>query len=307
MSAPTSANSEPVPVLEVGGTHVTTAWASETGEVEILDRVDLDNGASAAQLIEVLVEAGRGLLAPAGAVWGAAVPGPFDYDRGIGDYTGVDKFQALAGVDVGAGLRAGLGAARVHFINDADAFGVGEWMTGALVRRRRGVAMTLGTGIGSAFIADGLPVVAGDQVPHLGEVHTLAIDGVPLEHIVSRGTIRETYRDLTGEWLDVKEIAERAYADEPAAHAVFDEAFAALAAAMTPVLGRFRAEALVIGGSIAQSRELVFRYLTSRLRHAGPDGTALPVEIADDPMRSALVGVAHWVNSRQAGRGGYST
>lgn len=306
MSAPPAVTSEPVPILEVGGTHVTTAWASESGDVEVVDRIDLDNSATAAELITVLVDAGRGLLAPPGAVWGAAVPGPFDYDGGIGDYTGVDKFGALHGVDLGAGLRAGLDASVVHFINDADAFGVGEWMSGALKGHRRGVAMTLGTGIGSAFIADGLPVVTGDEVPHLGEVHTITLGGVPLEDIVSRGAIREAYRESTGEWLDVKQIAERAYSVEPAALDVFDTAFAALAEAMIPVLDRFGAEVLVIGGSIAQSRELVGLYLSGRLLKAGPRGSALPVHIAADPMHSALVGVAHWVGARQSGRAGYT-
>ncbi|MGA4670514.1 ROK family protein [Propionibacteriaceae bacterium Y1923] len=284
-----------LPVLEVGGTHVTTAWASESGDVEVVDRVGLNNAAPADELLALLVEAGRGLLAPPGSVWGAAVPGPFDYPSGIGDYTGVDKFQSLHGVDVGAHLRRGLSAASVHFINDADAFGVGEWLAGALRGCRRGVAMTLGTGIGSAFIADGLPVTSGDEVPHLGEVHTIRINGVPLEEIVSRAAIRATYRDLTGEWLDVKEIAERAYAVEPAALEVFDDAFAALAEAMVPVLDRFGAEALVIGGSIAQSRELVSEYLAGRL--------TLPVSISPDPTRSALVGTAHWALQG----GGYST
>lgn len=304
--SPELLRAQPVPVLEIGGTHVTTAWASESGDVEVVARVDLDNGAPADELIAVLVEAGRGLLAPAGAVWGAAVPGPFDYDAGIGDFTGVDKFAGLHGVDLGAGLRTGLEASAVHFINDADAFGVGEWMTGSLAGHRRGVAMTLGTGIGSAFIEDGLPVVSGDEVPHLGEVHTITLAGVPLEQLVSRGAIRESYRALTGEWLDVKEIAARAYAVEPAALDVFDAAFAALAEAMIPVLDTFGAEALVIGGSIAQSRELVGQYLTGRLLHAGPDGSALPVEISADPMHSALVGVAHWVRARESGFAGYS-
>ena len=299
------ANTQPVPVLEVGGTHVTTAWASESGDVEIVDRVDLDNGAPAQELIGLLVAAGRGLLAPAGAVWGAAVPGPFDYMGGIGDYTGVDKFQSLHGVDVGAALVAGLDAGAVHFINDADAFGVGEWMAGGLQGFSRSVAMTLGTGIGSAFIADGLPVVSGPEVPRLGEVHTIHLDGVPLEDLVSRGAIREGYRDRTGEWLDVLQIAQRAYAGDDAAMDVFDVCFGSLAAAMIPVLDAFRAEALVIGGSIAQSRELVANYLTARLTHAGPGGVPLTVSISDDPMRSALVGAAHWVRVREAGGGGY--
>lgn len=302
MSAPST---ELVPVLEVGGTHVTTAWASEAGQVESVGRVDLDNAAPAEALLATLVEAGRALNAPEGAVWGVAVPGPFDYAAGIGDYTGVDKFQSLHGVDVGAALARGLDAAGVHFINDADAFGVGEWMAGALQGCRRGVAMTLGTGIGSAFIDGGLPVVSGPEVPRLGEVHTIELRGVPLEELVSRGAIREAFRDRTGELLEVKDIAGLARAGDQQALQVFDDAFGALAEAMTPVLQRFGAEALVIGGSIAQARDLVQEFFVARLDHAGPDGHSLPVSTCADPVRSALVGTAHWAQARRAGLGGY--
>ena len=299
-----AAHDQLVPILEIGGTHVTTAWATELGQVEVRDRVDIDNGAPAEELLAAFVEAGRGLAAPAGDVWGVAVPGPFDYAGGIGDFRGVDKFGHLHGVDVGAALREGLAATEVHFINDADAFGVGEWMAGALRGTRRGVGITIGTGIGSAFIDSGVPVVSGPDVPTMGEVHTVSRDGVPLEELCSRGALREIYRSRTGRWWDVKEIAEAASAGDPDALATFDQSYADLAEVLTPVLRTFGAEALVLGGSIAQSTELVDRFFTARLT-AGPGGAPLPVSIAVDPVRSAIVGAAHWVHVRSAGAGGY--
>ncbi|MGA4506871.1 ROK family protein [Propionibacteriaceae bacterium G1746] len=289
-----------VPVLEVGGTHVTAAWAGDDGHVEVVDTRPLDNAAPADDIVAVLVASGRTLDAPAGTVWGAAVPGPFDYEGGIGDYTGVEKFWSLRGFDLGAVLRAGLAAARVHFINDADAFGVGEAMAGGLQGRRRGVGITLGTGIGSAFVADGMPITSGDEVPRLGEIHTAKLDGVPVEQLFSRVAIREAHRDRTGEWLEVKDIADLARQGDPVAVDVLDQAYASLARALVPVLQRFGAEALVVGGSISKSSDLLARFFTCRLDGAGPDGGPIPVALADDPARSALVGVAHWVRVREA-------
>ncbi len=93
----------------------------------------------------------------AGQPWGVAVPGPFDYEHGIGLFAGVAKFEALYGVDVGAALAAGLPGppGPIVFLNDADAFLWGEWLFGVAAGHDRCVAITLGTGIGSAFVADG--------------------------------------------------------------------------------------------------------------------------------------------------------
>ena len=80
-----------------------------------------------------MVEAGRSLRPDDGSLWGVAIPGPFDYVRGIADFHGVGKFDALRGVDLGDVLRRTLTRAngRVSFVNDAEAFAIGEWASGA--------------------------------------------------------------------------------------------------------------------------------------------------------------------------------
>ena len=53
----------------------------------------------------------------------------------------------------------------VQFLNDADAFALGEWWAGAAKGGRRVVAATLGTGLGSAFLADGHIVHDAPGIP----------------------------------------------------------------------------------------------------------------------------------------------
>lgn len=299
MTTPLAKSDERVPVLEIGGTHVVAAWASSAGAVEVVSRQSLHNMAPADDLARVITDAGRQLGAPEGAVWGAAIPGPFDYDRGIGDFTGVPKFDHWHGHDVGADLRAGLGAGAIHFLNDADAFGVGEAMAGATQGLHRSIGLTLGTGIGSAFVVDGVPVVTGPGIPRLGEVHTLHHGGRSLEELVSRGAIREAWREATGEWVEVKPIAEAALAGDEVALTIFDDAYRVLAEVIEPVVHEFGAEGLVMGGSIARSTELVDRFFTARMHFA--DGSPVPVWFSPDAERSAIVGAAHWARAAEAG------
>lgn len=301
----TDAAADRLPVLEIGGTHVTSAWATESGEVEIVGRLELDNAAPAQQIVDVVVAAGEQLGVDDGAAWGVAIPGPFDYDGGIGDFTGVDKFYAWHGYDVGAGLREGLRARSMHFINDADAFGVGEATAGRTRGLARSIGLTLGTGIGSAFVRDGVPVVTGPGVPRLGEVHVLtSSDGVHLEELVSRDAIRRAWQQVSGEWVEVKPIAERALAGDEAALGVFDTAYRHLAEIVGPAIAEFGAQAVVVGGSIARSFELVERFFAPRLA-PGPDGAPLPVLLSQDPERSAIIGAAHWAVVREEGSASY--
>ena len=97
--------SDPIAVLEVGGTHVTAAWVDrDSGEVSEVHRASLAADGSAEELLDGLADAAATLRAPDGTRWGMAMPGPFDYLHGIAHYQGVGKFEGLTGVDVRAEL-----------------------------------------------------------------------------------------------------------------------------------------------------------------------------------------------------------
>jgi glucokinase len=232
---------QPVPALEVGGTHVSAALIDVSSWQIVpatLTRRSLDSHASAAELLGAFVAAAAALPAlPASAAahWGVAMPGPFDYRRGIALFEDVGKFDSLRGVDVRAALCEGIDPRprSVSFLNDADAFLLGEWLHGAGTGYRRCAAITLGTGVGSSFLADGEIVNTGPDVPPDGRAHHLRIDGRPLEDVVSRRAIRSSYRAATGDTTaDVREIAERARGGEGTARKVINAAMRALGAAL---------------------------------------------------------------------------
>ncbi len=192
-----------LPVLEIGGTHVTAALVDlEVGLVlsASLQRATLNPSGRSAELLGALISCGRGLPVQGGERWGVAIPGPFDYERGIGLFADVGKFESLYGVDVRGALSNGLPGppGPIIFLNDADAFLWGEWLFGAAAGHERCVAITLGTGVGSAFIADGELRHDGPGVPPEGRADLLQIAGLPLEDVVSARAIERSYRERTG-------------------------------------------------------------------------------------------------------------
>jgi glucokinase len=290
---------DPIPVLEIGGSHVTSALV-DLAEAQIVTRHDLDLTPDAGrdELLAVFATAGGRLEAVPGRTWGVAMPGPFDYELGIGRFTGVGKFESLNGVDVGAALAGHLAAGGIRFLNDADAFGIGEAAVGAAQAYERAVCLTLGSGIGSVFLDHGLPVKSGGAVPPEGFVHVLGHEGRNIEDLMSRRALRAAYRQAAGHDVDVKEIAERARAGEPAASQVWAAGFAAMTAIIGPWLARFQAQAVVVGGSIAKSWDLVEPALSTGFARAG---APVPVIPAARPAEAALFGAARW--SLGAGRG----
>lgn len=291
----------PTPVLEIGGTHVTAALVS-TGESAVVaaERVPLDSAAGAPAILDRLALAAQRIDAPAGAAWGVAIPGPFDYEAGVGSFTGVGKFDSLHGVRLGDQLLRHLRPApgSVRFVNDATAYGLGEWAAGAARGHDRSVCLTLGTGIGSVFVADGVPVDDGPDVPPDGHAYLLTWRGEPLEETVSRRALRTRYAALTGEAVDVHEIAARARQGDPTARLVVDDALRALGCVMAPWIRRFGASLLVVGGSVARSWDLVEGPLGEALTAEGVEGVV--VAQAEHLEEAPLHGAAMWATAATA-------
>jgi glucokinase len=281
------AEKDVVAVLEVGGSHVTAAsvrpddWA-----VEVVQRADLDSKGSADAIVDALSAAARQLPLANGLV--VALPGPFDYENGIAYYQ-LDKFAALYGQDLGRGLREALGIERVVFLNDAEAFSVGEWTAGELRGEDRCVGVTIGTGIGSGFLDDGRVVRTGDTVPPGGELYRTEFRGGPLEDWISARAILRRYDERSGELPEgwgVKEVAEHARSGDEIAKTVLLETFGVLAEALAGWLDRFGASRVVLGGSISGAFDVVESVFT------------FPTSATADTEHSAILGAAaHFLRS----------
>jgi glucokinase len=248
-----------VPVLEVGGSHVTAAVVAPDGwRVEVVERIDLASQQAAEAVVGQLADAARKLPTVEGLA--IAIPGPFDYSTGVGWYQGQTKFDALYGYPLGQALRSELGLERLVFVNDAEAFAVGEWTAGLTRDVERSVGVTVGTGIGTAFLADGHVVREGGTVPPGGELYLTEYDGRPLEDSISGRALLQRYFARTGSdepGIGVKEIADRARGGERAASESLRAGFAVLAEALAPWVDRFQVTRTVLGGSISGAYDLV--------------------------------------------------
>lgn len=290
--------------MDVGGSHVTAALIDPDAPGDVLAEREaaVDPHAPVDTVLDQLLGPARVLaevVPPRG--WAVAMPGPFDYRAGTGTFAGVDKFRSLAGVDLRAAVADRLAVAPqdVRFCNDAVAYGVGEWAAGAGARTGRLVCITLGTGVGSAFLHEGDEVSSGAEVPESGEVHRLAIDGRPLEDTFSSPAIRRTYRERSGVTSTVAEICALARTGDATATDVVDQAAQALGRALGPWVARFAADRIVVGGSIARSWDVIAGPLRAGLDDAGRrDG--VPVLPAALGSRAPLTGAAV-VWSRQTG------
>ena len=216
------------------------------------------------------------------------------------------KFDSLYGVDLRRGLMTRIrpGPSDVRFLNDADAFGVGEYAAGAARGHDRAVCITLGTGVGSAFLDQGRPVNSGPTVPPDGSIHLVVHEGRPLEETVSRRAIRSAYAAAYAgspdeAAPDVHVIAERSRMGDDLARAVLTHAFVGLGSALAPLVRRFEASILVIGGSMAGSWDIVEPAVRLGLSEAAFDLGRLEVRPAERNQVAALLGAAFWsVNQR---------
>ncbi|WP_145801852.1 ROK family protein [Kribbella amoyensis] len=274
-------NGSGVAVLEVGGSHVTAAVVDPAGwRVELVERAKLDSRTTAERIVAQLGRAAEQLPLKSGLV--LALPGPFDYESGVAWYRGVEKFDSLYGHDLGASLRELLKLERILFVNDAEAFSIGEWTAGELRGADRCVGVTIGTGVGTAFLADGRVVRTGDTVPPGGELYRTEYRDRPLEDWISGRAILAAYVERVGEQdgIGVKEIADAARSGSTVAREVLVDAFTVLADALTPWLERFGVTRVVLGGAISGAFDLV------------EDVFAFDVTATDDTEHSALIGAA---------------
>ena len=214
-------------------------------------------------IIDVWTEALTGALSkvPAEKVKGVgfAMPGPFDYVRGICYIKGVAKYENLYGFNISDAIASSLEADEnflIRFMNDASSFAVGEAWAGSASNVNRSLAVTLGTGFGSAFISNKIPVVDGPDVPKLGCVYYIPYkDGIADDYFSTRWFLGR-YKALTGkEMKGVKELADIAATDKVAA-GLFAEFGTELGVFLAPFLKKFNAEMLVIGGNISNAYNL---------------------------------------------------
>ncbi|CAM3329201.1 MULTISPECIES: ROK family protein [Paenibacillus] len=201
---------------------------------------------------------------------GFAFPGPFDYDTGTALMQGVGKyenlyrlsvpdllgkeFQRLRSVKPGI-VTDSLAAADMRFGNDAFMFGLGA---GARFPSERLICLTLGTGLGSAFVVRGRIITGKQGVPRGGMLYNEPYgDDIVDNRFGKRGILRmAAAQGIAAKEADVADLAKAAKQGHEAPLRLFQNYGAQLGNMLLPYVAVFKPDRIVLGGQISGSYPL---------------------------------------------------
>jgi glucokinase len=286
--------------VDIGGSHVSCAACNLSERKYLLEthaENKIDNQGSSEEIINTwaatIRETIQKVKARDVAGIGFAMPGPFDYVNGTALFKGNNqKYENIYGVNVPAALREKMNLREnlpIRFINDATSFALGEDWIGKARGTRKSLSITLGTGFGSAFLSNHLPVVTGDEVPEMGCVwHLPYRNGSADDYFSTRGLLNR-YHEKTGKALSgVKELAKLASTD-PGIQFLFDDFGWNLGDFLEPWIEKSGSEALVIGGNISNAFDLFGKSLQASLN---AKGIKIRISISELKETASIIGSA---------------
>jgi glucokinase len=118
------------------------------------------------------------------------------------------------------------------------------------------MGVTLGTGCGSAFLVDGMPVTSGPGVPPNGWLYPVLFRGLRADDVFSRRGLEARLRAAGIAERNVKDATVSARAGDSAARQVFEAFGADLGTFLNPFAVAFAAEAVLVLGRIAGAIDL---------------------------------------------------
>lgn len=285
---------------DIGGSHISCAAIDlVSGNIlrETFTERAVNNQAQASSIISVWADTLSDALSkvPLEKVKGIgfAMPGPFDYVKGICFIKGVAKYENLYGFNITDAIASSLDVPEdflIRYMNDASAFAVGEAWAGSASKAMRSLSITLGTGFGSAFISNRIPIVDGPDVPKLGCIYHLPYrDGIADDYFSTRGLLGR-FKRLTGKELSgVKEMADLAATNKIVSD-LFTDFGDNMGIFLVPWLKKFKAEIVVIGGNISHAYSLFGDVFETRLKKENCDCIVSLSKLKED---AALLGSAY--------------
>lgn len=227
-------------LLDVGGTFIKCSDGRE---------IPINSDGNREEMSKSFAEAvGKNNLQDRGIA--VAIPGPFDYGKGI--FLMKHKFAAIYGESFRevAGVPSHI---ELRFTHDVNCMLSGEMLCGNGRGFSRVALVTLGTGLGFAMSIDG-HILKNDAGSPIVSIFSLPYrDGILEDYASKRGFIRE-FESLGGTGAStVKDIATLAAKGEKKALATFREVGTTIGKAISPIIEKYRIECLLFGGQISRS------------------------------------------------------
>lgn len=270
---------------DIGGTHITSTWIN-TKDWKIHEshtfRAEVDSLSDKDSVLNAWSTTMKNCLENAtpsdNLQVGIAMPGPFDYEKGISLMKGQDKYDALYCVNVKEELIERLSTPNILFINDAAAFLQGEVFYNQLTHHDKVLGITLGTGLGSAVWSKGQKAFDADlwNSPYKESIFE--------EHMVTRFLVRR-FEELSGcTEKGFKEIIEN-HQEKDEFKQLIDEYVHHIADFLDFFSTQHDSKHFIIGGSIAKAWELITRDYTQLL-------SPFTIETGKIGEDAALIGAA---------------
>ncbi|MFC6102331.1 ROK family protein [Olivibacter domesticus] len=286
---PNPLNEEVVIAADIGGSHITVAPVN-LSSAEIVHekpfRTRVNSKASKDEILNTWLNALETVfcsLPQRPTKLALAMPGPFDYEKGIAYIQGLDKYESLYGANIKDELVTILNIPSSHvlFRNDAEAFLHGEVATGLVDISERVLGLTLGTGMGAAF-------------SHEGKTADLNLGSEPYQTSIADDffTTRwfiKRYNELSGTTVDGVETLTRMAGNNKIADLIFEEYAYCLTSFLAPYIKREKVDTLVFGGNISKAHQLFLPQLSAML---AAQEIVPKVKLALQGEQSAIIGAA---------------
>jgi len=272
--------------VDIGGSHISAASLTfnSEGKLNLADfqESSVDTTAAADTLISawsaVIQASAKGAKS---YQVGIAMPGPYDYPNGISLIQDQGKMKSLYNLSVKNLLAKSLDipSTNIQFINDAEAFLLGESLAGSAKAFKNSIGITLGTGLGSAIKVED---VVSDAKLWIAPFR----DGIAEDYLGTNWFVQEAKNRFDLSISGVKELGELAYTKQEAA-IIFEIFGKALGEFLVPYLIRLQSEAVILGGKIALMNNL---FLPTISQYLIQNGCLAKIKISTLGEQAALIG-----------------
>lgn len=304
--------------IDLGGTFIKGGIVDDNGEIIISDKVPTQSEGGSVRVSQNIASLASDLLSRCGLsvsdIFGVGIgcPGMIDSRSGNVVYSNNLSWEDFNIADEVSSL---LGGVRVKVANDANVAALGEARFGASKGCRNALMVTLGTGVGSGIVAEGVLIEgnlgAGAELGHIvierdGEPCTCGRRGCVEAYCSATALIRDTKRAMLAHpesamWsvggidaVDGKTPFDFADTDEHAKEVV-ESYIDHLATALINYANIFRPEVILIGGGVCAQGARLTEPLQRKLDGAvfgGDKGPRVPIRIAELGNSAGLLGAA---------------
>jgi glucokinase len=270
---------------DIGGSHITVGRFIENDSVfklEDLKRESIDSYAPKSIILDQWVSIFTDLIHPnEDYLLTLAIPAPFDYKNGICLIEKQGKFRHLFGINLREELSGHLGIlpSNIFFINDAEAFLLGEVSFGEGNNVNNILGLTLGSGLGSS-------IKSGNTVRDGGLWCSPFKSGIAEDYLSSRWFINWINQELNIQVDGVKEIVSNPEIMKKGP-SVFDFFAKNLADFIIKQQEEFQADKIILGGNISKAYPF---FLDKTLHYLQIQDLDIVIEVSQLGEKSAVFG-----------------